>query len=87
MINPKYSTTSKSNIDMWYELEKGSAKFNNVHDYQTQLIPITKQKAYYDDEGNETVYKSNLKVSTLTVVDPDAESEGIKLKAFSTQED
>lgn len=87
MINPKYSTTSKSNIDMWYGLEKGSAKFDNIHDYQTKLIPITKQKAYYDDEGNEIAHNMNLKVSTLTVPDPDATSEGIKLEAFSTQED
>lgn len=87
MINPKYSTTSKSNIDMWYRLEKGSAKFDNIHDYQTKLIPITKQNAYYDDEGNETVYKTNLKVSTLTVPDSDSESESIKLKAFSKQKD
>lgn len=87
MINPKYCRTGKSNTKVWDELKKGPAEFDSVNDYQIQLISSVKQNAYYDDEGNETVYKTNLKVSTLIVPDPDAVSEGIKLEAFSTQED
>lgn len=83
MINPKYSITAKEQITKWNELKKGLGEFDYIPEYQTQLIPNTEQKFYYDDDNNEVEYIAKYKLSKLTVPDPVYTSEAIKYNALN----
>lgn len=88
MLNPKYCETGKPNITnakIWNDLKKGSAEFDNIRDYRTQLNPLTKKDAYYDGEGNETLHDVKIKVSTLTEPISKAEVESVKQQMFSSK--
>ena len=64
MINPKFATVGKSDIEIWNQLERGSAELDKL-DCHIQLIPTTKTDVYYDNDGNEKIYTRDLKVSKV----------------------
>lgn len=89
MLNPKYCETGKpnfTNANIWNDLKMGPAEFDNMHDYRTQLNPLTKKDAYYDDKGNETLHDVKIKVSTLTEPISEVEVESVKRQMFSSKE-